>query len=545
VTLRTQLAGALQAGEWLRYGPVYLDLVERDWPELRTELRRWYDTVGIATPRDRPDWASALSIFEAMIGSAPFYDGFVYAPYPTFAELIGDLDRIADLGFECLQLMPRHPYPSYNIHEPGDVAITYGEPDELRALVAACHQRGLKLILDILLHGVIDRRAMRRAVELVRTGPHAERLDEPCADAYRDESVQISWARHILAFEPAWTAGSPEHHPLLDAHPEWFMRNSRGEVIGNYTQALDIANEEWQDCFIDGCERMVTELGIDGFRLDAPLYNRFANWSETTRRHASYSSMAAWQLIRRLRARLKALRPDAILHSEPGGALAREWLDLSYCYEEAWLIAALLDPRVDARTETTRVRTGAELAAWCRDYDAALPRGSVSTHFVDNHDTIWWRLRGDHWRREQVGLEATRAFVAIFALRGGAYMTCAGGEEGVEAQLKRAHALRTLLPEIRDGEADYERVRADHDEIYAVLRHNHDRAAVVLANVSDRPLTTSVEAEVNEDCDTMFDAWSLEWLNGSRDGDTIRFEAAFAPYQVRVLLLDTPPSGLR
>jgi Alpha amylase, catalytic domain len=544
--LSTQLGGALEPGEWLEHGPIHLDLIERSWDELRGEIKRWYENVGVATPPDQPAWSATTNIFEVMIGSAPFRGGVDYAPYPELLDLQRDLDRIAELGFDCIQLMPRHPYPSYNIHEPGDVATTYGDPDELRALIKACHERGLRLILDILLHGVIDHESMQRAIDAVENGPHADNLDDPCTDPFAIESVEISWARHILAFAPYWFEGSPAHHPLLDEHPEWFMRDSDGAVTGVYTQSLDIANDAWQDHFIDGCAAMVAELGIDGFRLDAPLYNRHANWSQATRRHASYSNLGSLRLMRKLRHRLRAISPDLLVYTEPSGPLVRASLDLSYAYEEMWLTPSLFPEPGAAGQDWRRVRTGKELARWCRDFDASVPPGAVSAHFLDAHDTIWWRLPGNWWRRDQIGLEATKAMLAIFALRGGAYMTVAGGEQGIDAELLRAHTLRTQVPELRHGSVDYDAVGANHDAVYVVLRRLGERAALVAVNTSGSPVRAMCTADLagspaGAQPPELIDVWNDELLDRpSGSEDTLRLGLAFAPYQARVLLLNGP-----
>ncbi len=553
----TQLAGAVPASEWIEHGPIYLDVLPEPWDDVRRGIQNWYRSIGVQTPTDRPSWCSETSLYEVMIGSAPFRGGHHYAPYPSFNDLIHDLDRIADLGFDCLQLMPRHPYPSYNIHQPGDVATTYGTPDELRQLIDACHRRGLRILLDILLHGVIDKQAVEKTARLVRTGPHAKQLDDPCLDIYGEQRVEISWCRHILEFEAHWYAGAPDRHPLLDDHPDWFMRNSHGAITGRYTHALDIANHEWQECFIQTCETLLRDYSIDGFRFDAPFYNLFANWAPQARRHASYSNLSYVQLFHRLRPRLHAISPEVILYTEPSGPLARESLDLNYGYPESWLIGSLFDDRLDNAHDWRRVSTGRELAAWFRDFDATLPPGSATAHFVDCHDTIWWRLPGDLWRREQIGLPGTKALVAIYALRGGAYLTCAGGETDVEPHLKRVHALRTYLPEMRDGAIDYTSVSSDHDAIYAVVRHNRHRATLVAVNASAQPLSASVRVETaalpGQLGPQVLDAWTGEWLPSPSHKpapDDVRttglaFELDFEPYQVRVLVLGHPPRELR
>jgi len=136
------------------------------------------------------------------------------------------------------------------------------------------------------------------------------------------------------------------------------------------------------------------------------------------------------------------------------------------------------------------VRNGRELAAWFRDRNAVLPTGSLIAHHVDSHDTFWWPLPGHKWRREQYGLAATRALLAIFALSGGAYMTFVGGEEGIEDEVRRVHRLRATLPEVGQGTANYDAVTIDHEAIYAVVRPAEMACTVVLVNMSDQPLET-------------------------------------------------------
>jgi hypothetical protein len=335
------------------------------------------------------------------------------------------------------------------------------------------------------------------------------------------------------------------------------MRDSQGAITGRYTHALDIANADWQERFIQSCEALVRDYLIDGFRFDAPFYNLFANWSPRTRRHASYSNLGYVQLFHRLRPRLHDISPDVILYTEPSGPLARESLDLNYGYPESWLITSLLDDRHDPAHEWRQVRTGKELAAWFRDFDATLPPGSVTAHFVDCHDTIWWRLPGDLWRRQQVGLPATKALVAIYALRGGGYLTCAGGETGVEPELRRLHSLRTRLPEIRDGAADYASVSSDHDAIYTVVRRDQHRPTLIAVNTSAQPLRASVQVDAAalraQPGPEILDAWAGDWLpNPSHKPgpDNVRttgptFDLDFEPYQVRVLVLGHPPRELR
>lgn len=546
VEFDTQLGGVVEPGEWIEHGPVHFDLVPETWDGVVAQIPRWYRTMGVSTPEDRPGWGATPAFFEVMVGWAPFRGGYRYEPYPTIADLIADLERIKSLGFDCIQYMPRHPYPSYNIHDPGDVTTTYGDPAELRELVAACHRNGLRIVLDILLHGVIDHDIMERTAELVRSGPHAHDLDRGYDDPYGELPVEISWSRHIIEFEPHWIAGSPEHHPLLDEHPEWFMRTSDGEVSSRYTHALDIANEEWQERFISDCESMVRDLGIDGFRFDAPFYNIFPNWSSATRRHASYSNLGYVRLFARLRPRLHAISPEVLLYTEPSGPLARESLDINYGYPERWLITSLFGPRQDPVHDWRRVGNGRELAAWFRDFDATLPPGSATAHFVDCHDTIWWRLPGDLWRREQIGLPATRAAIAISLLRGGGYLACAGAEVGVEDELRKALRLRRTLPEIDHGLVDYDGVRADSDDLYVLVRRDGRRSTLVAVNTAGHPVTSRVLIDTGSLAQGIVSPTSDVW--NARPGPVVEateegagLELALDPYGIAVIALGQVP----
>jgi 1,4-alpha-glucan branching enzyme len=85
-------------------------------------------------------------------------------------DLINDLDQIADFGFTCIQLMPKQPYPSYNIHDFWDIDTSYGNKDEIKELVTKAHKLGIKVILDILLHGVLDKEIIKIAADGVRSG---------------------------------------------------------------------------------------------------------------------------------------------------------------------------------------------------------------------------------------------------------------------------------------------------------------------------------------------------------------------------------------
>ncbi len=553
-SIETGVAGRIGPGERIRYGGVEIDAFDSTWDELRPAARSWFTTLGISRPVDTASWIPGSTIFEVQIGTSVFWKGFKYSPYPTMRDLYDDIGRIAGLGFDCIQVMPRQPFPSYNVYDYADITTSYGDENDLKRVVDACHALGMKVILDILMHGVIDADIIHRAADRVRSGPYFSRLDEgteivPDGEhmAYQGQDYLVSWSRHILDFEEHWAGGSPGEHPLVDEHPDWFVRNSAGEIIGVYTKAFDVANLDWQEYFTKSALDLVRRLDIDGFRFDAPTYNEVPNWSPATEKRASASQLGSVEYFGRLRSHLKSLKPDAMLYTEPSGTLFRQTMDITYNYDEHWLIHGVLRPEYALSKNSLGIRHARDLAAWFRDKEAVLPDGAMTARHIDSHDTFWWPLPGFKWRREQYGLLATRALLATWSLIGGVYMTFVGGEAELEEDIRRMNRLRRDLPEIKVGRSDYDCVRAGDDRVFTVARVHEDRMSLVLVNLSKAEINTTATVDVSLAHPgvgpyQVYDMWNDVALEDASayawTADRLAsFSITFAPYQARVLTI--------
>jgi glycosidase len=347
------------------------------------------------------------------------------------------------MGFSVIQLMPRQPYPSYNVHDYADITISYGDEKELRELVKQCHKRGIRVILDVLLHGVLDKESIGSAVEGVINGPLFARLNEEVNDTLsgehsEDDDYLIAWSRHILDFSEYWSGGSPDRTPLQASNPEWFATDSAGQVSGVYTKAFDARNPSWQRYFRESMMHLVREYDVDGFRFDAPTYNMFANWAPWARSRAYLSPLGCVPLFVDMRHDIKAEKPDALMYTEPSGHLLRRSMDVNYNYDEQWLVSALM-----AGSHAKRgVRNGKDFMIWIEDRDDFLPVGSHTAHHIDSHDTFWWPQWGKKWRREQYSIAAVKALAATFLALDGPYMMFTGGEEGVQEELTELLTFR-------------------------------------------------------------------------------------------------------
>ena len=492
--LRTNLAGDPAPGESLRYSGINFDVLAEGWDKVRGRVRPALPSLGVRTPGPKPDWARSAAIYEVQVGRSVFLDGWSYEPFARLEDVTADLGRIVALGFDTIQLMPHQPYPSYNVHDYDDIDTTYGGEEALALLVQRAHEFGLRVVLDVVLHGVLDRRSIRDALERVE---QSGILDAPAAlvgDVFAgtpsaSAALQRAWCQHIVDFGPYWFEGSPEVHPLTTEHSEWFCRDSSGRFTGIYTEAFDLAEESWQSWFCETALRLVERFGIDGFRFDAPTYNNFANWSSQRRRRASDSSTGCVALFERLRSELKTRFPDVLMFTEPSGVVLRQSMDMNYNYDELWLVPAL----TAGHGETPTVISGRQLASWFDERDATLPADALTCHHLDSHDTFWWPAPGRKWRREQIGLPATRALTWCLALSGGAFMMFTGGEAGMEEELARTLALRRQRDELRDGAADFSAAVFDHEAVFAVLRYRGGSGVLVTVNLSARQINPACE----------------------------------------------------
>lgn len=463
-----------------------LDVQRGDFEKIRAEWPEWAARYHLTSPANPPAWIHGAGIYEVQIGTSHFWNDNTYCRYEEIKDLIADLDRVQGLGFSIIQLMPRQPYPSYNVHDYDDITVSYGDEQELSELVARCHHRGMHVILDVLLHGVLDNESIDSAANGVLNGPLADRLDEEVLDTFGADvsdssNYWIAWSRHILDFAPHWRAGSPKRTPLQQEHPDWFATDSDGNVSGVYTKAFDARNPEWQRYFRESMLELIRRTDADGFRFDAPTYNFFANWAPWARSRAFMSPLGCVPLFIDMRNDLKALKPDALMYTEPSGHLLRRSMDMNYNYDEQWLVAALLG---NTPKDSRGVRNARDFMRWMQDRDDFLPVGSQTAHHIDSHDTFWWPQWGKKWRREQFSMAAVRALAAAFLTLDGPYMMFTGGEEGMEDVLSGALGLRKEHAHLWASRAQFDTTSDPSGDLVIAHRSGGTTELVCIVNLS-------------------------------------------------------------
>ena len=499
-----QCAALMGRGRKVGAGRQFVCLVDGTLEEAAASLGRIYARLDIRLPADTPDWMKQLKVYEAHTGPK-FMDPFLpqetncYEPYPTLDSLGADLQRIRGLGFNVLQLMPRFPFPGYTVHDYYDVDTHYGGKEALVALIERAHRLGMRVILDVIVHGCVDGGLERYA---------------------------------------KWAAPRSRY---LDEHPEWFMRTETGEVATSFTYSFDIANRDWQDYFIGVLRFYVEELGADGFRIDAPMWNHFPNWDPDIAYKAGTSTVGALGLFKRARESLGELGKDVVFFTEPGGPMVHTVFDITYSYDEMWMLGALVEPVADPfsawYTPFEHRVSAREMRDWLRYKRLVYPGDSFRrvVRQIDSHDSFEWVGLGQ-FRREAFGTEAARAMFAANALLPGGVMNFAGGEKGSEDFYEWVLALRDR-PEYEHGDTDFDASSCDNDMVYHLAYRHGDRSMLVVVNFAVSRTTCRL------DLDGLGDPCVPEALLGDPKSFAYRFEkdgtgivgCRLAPFEVLVL----------
>ena len=169
--------------------------------------------------------------------------------------LIGRLDYLADLGIDAIWLSPHYPSPlvdlGYDVSDFVGVHPDYGTLDDFRTLLDAAHARGIRVVIDLVLNHTSDQHPW--FVES-RSSRDSAKRDWYVWHDPRDGGPPNNWMSQFggSAWELDATTNQYYYHCFLREQPDLNYRHPAVRAA------------------IADVVRFWLDLGVDGFRLDAP-----------------------------------------------------------------------------------------------------------------------------------------------------------------------------------------------------------------------------------------------------------------------------------
>jgi oligo-1,6-glucosidase len=189
----------------------------------------------------------------------------VYQIYPrSFADSDGDgigdlggirarLDHVAALGVDVIWLSPVYPSPQddagYDISDYQEIDPTFGTLADFDDLLAEVHERGMKLVMDLVVNHTSDEHPWFVAS---RSGPDSPKRDWYWWRPPRDGAEPNNWGSAFSG--PAWT--------FDEATGEYYLH-----LFSRKQPDLNWENPEVREA-VYSMMRWWLDRGVDGFRMD-------------------------------------------------------------------------------------------------------------------------------------------------------------------------------------------------------------------------------------------------------------------------------------
>ena len=225
-----------------------------------------------------------------------------------FPGLMQKLDYVAELGVTAIWMLPFYPSPrrddGYDIADYLGVHPDYGTMDDVRRFIDAAHERGLRVITELVINHTSDQHPWFQAA---RTAPPGSPEREMYVWSDTDQKYLGTRIIFLDTEKSNWTwdpvAGAYFWHRFYSHQPDLNFDNPR---VMN--EVLDVM-------------RFWLDLGVDGLRLDAVPYlveREGTNNENLPETH---------ELLKRIRREMDVHYPDRMLLSE-----ANQWPEDAQLY---------------------------------------------------------------------------------------------------------------------------------------------------------------------------------------------------------------------
>ncbi|KAL6857698.1 hypothetical protein ACO1O0_005140 [Amphichorda felina] len=208
-------------------------------------------------------------------------DAVVYQVYPaSFKDsngdgmgdipgLISELDYLKDLGINTLWLSPMYKSPQvdmgYDIADFEDIHAPFGTLADMNNLIEGLHQRGMRLILDLVINHTSDQHQWFQESRSSRDNPKRNWYiwRAPRYDLSGQRQPPNNWRAAFGGSVWEWDEKTQEYylHYFAPEQPD-----------------LNWDNDETRNAIYDSAVRFWLEKGVDGFRVDT--VNKYSKPSE-------------------------------------------------------------------------------------------------------------------------------------------------------------------------------------------------------------------------------------------------------------------------
>jgi cyclomaltodextrinase / maltogenic alpha-amylase / neopullulanase len=261
--------------------------------------------------RPSPEWLRSSVVYEIFPRN--------FSQEGTLNAITARLDELNNLGVNILWLMPIHPtgekMKKGSIGSPFAVrdfyAINpdYGTADDFKRLVSEAHKRDMKVVMD------------------------------------------------IVAGQTSWDS-------VLMAHPEYYLKDAKGNIIPpdpawTDVAGLDYSNPQVRDYMIGVMKYWLSDFGVDGFRCDV----------------APTVPIDFWETAH---AELEKINPQVIILADAGAKPAL--LNKAFDVDSSWALASTLDTVMSSLMPAYYIKE-----SWDHT-DQQFPKGALHLRFTDNHE---------------------------------------------------------------------------------------------------------------------------------------------------------------